>query len=180
MILLNAFGRAIDDERLRALITFAADGIDLGDDVIIELGATRGIDGEAAGLFRSPPYGWHTNVYPSARYLVRAAFRSEHELLSGDHWPCTASALPGGRGTAHLSYLDAYAPLPPARLDALEEELVYLFGHECFHLLQHRRDEAAGWTLYQAPDGSHDGDRLEREAEAHGQARLAAFRAARS
>jgi hypothetical protein len=176
MILRNRFSRVISDERLTDLVTFAADGITLSDDVIIELGPTSGVDGEAAGLFRSPPYGWHINSHPAARYLVRAAFRSEHELLDGTHWPCTASATPTGRGSAHLAYIDAYAPLPHITVNTLEEELVYIFAHECFHLDQHRRDEAAHWTLYTHDDGSHDGDRTEYEAEANGQARLAAFR----
>ena len=176
MILRNRFPHVISDERLGELVTFAADGIALGDDVIIELGTTSGVDGEAAGLFRSPPYGWHTNSHPDARYLVRAAFRSEAELLDGTHWPCSSSPAPVGRGSAHLAYLDAYAPLPRATVQTLEEEIVYIFGHECFHLDQHRRDEAAGWTLYTHADGTHDADRIEHEAEANGQARLAAFR----
>jgi len=179
VILKNRFPRAIDDARLAELVAFAANGIPLGEEVLVELGPTSGVDGEAAGLFRTPPYGWDQKRYPEARFLVRAAFRSERELVDGSHWPCTASVRPAGRGTSHLNYLGAYAPLPPVQVEDLEEELVYLFGHECFHLDQYRRDQAADWTLYEGPDGSHDADRLEREAEAHGQARLAAFRRAR-
>ena len=178
MILKNRFRRAISDERLADLVAIAAAGIPLGDDVIIELAPTSGVDGEAAGLFRTPPYGWDQKRYPEARYLIRAAFRSERELLDGSHWPCTASERPTGRGTSHLNYLAAYHPLPAVRLEDLEEELVYLFGHEIFHLDQYRRDAAADWTLYVLPDGSHDGDRIEREAEANGHDRLAVFRRA--
>jgi hypothetical protein len=179
VILKNRFRRAVSDERLAALVSIAAAGIPLGDDVIIELAPTSGVDGEAAGLFRTPPYGWDQKRYPEARYLIRAAFRSERELLDGSHWPCTASERPMGRGTSHLDYLAAYHPLPPVRLEDLEEELVYLFGHEIFHLDQYRRDAAADWTLYVLPDGSHDGERIEREAEANGHDRLAVFRRAR-
>lgn len=179
MILKNRFRRAISDERLADLVAVAADGIPLGDDVLVELGPTSGVDGEAAGLFRTPPYGWDQKRYPEARFSVRAAFRSERELVDGSHWPCTASERPAGQGSSHLNYLAAYRPLPAVRLEDLEEELVYLFGHEVFHLDQYRRDAAADWALYALPDGSHDGDRIEREAEVHGQNRLAAFRRAR-
>lgn len=180
MILKNRFPRLIDDARLADLVSFAANGIPLGDEVIVELGTTSGVDGEAAGLFRTPPYGWDLKRYPEARYLIRAAFRSETELRDGSHWPCTSSETPRGQGFSHLDYRAAYAPLPRVRLDDLEEELVYLFGHECFHIAQYRRDRDADWTLYELPDGSHDGDRIEREAEAHGQDRLAAFRVRRA
>lgn len=176
MILRNRLPRAIGDAALRDLVAFAAGGIPLGDDVLVELGTTSGLDGEAAGLFRTPPYGWHTKAHPGARFLLRAAFRSERELLDGSHWPCTASARPSGRGTGHLDYPASYAPSPPVTVRSLEEELVYILGHESFHLDQWRRDAAAGWTLYELPDGAHDADRVEREAEAAGQGRLAAFR----
>jgi hypothetical protein len=176
VIIKNRFSRLIDDARLAALVTFAADGIALGDDVLVELSTSTGLDGDAAGLFRTPPYGWDTKVHPGARYYLRAAFRSEREIADGSHYPCTASRVPNGAGFNHLDYLDCYAPLPPVQVASLEEELVYIFGHECFHLDQHRRDEAADWRLYELPDGGTDHDRIEREAEEAGQARLAAFR----
>lgn len=174
MFLKNKLSRVIGDEELRELIAFAADGLDLSD-VLVEAGFTTGLDGEAAGLFRSELYGWDATRYSAARLYVRAGFPQGDDLRAAHH-PCTASPVPSGPGFNHLDYPASYAPNPPVTVDSLEEELVYIYGHEFGHVEQWRADEAAGWTLYQRPDGSHDADRIEREAEARGQARLAAFR----
>jgi hypothetical protein len=172
----NRLRAAIDDERLRDLVTFAAGPVALGPDVLVELGLTRGLDGHAAGLFRSPPYGWDSDGHPEVRYFLRAAFPGLTPLLEGSHWPCESSRTPSGPGRNHLKQIDAYGPIGTVRLVGLEEEIVYLLGHESWHLEQHRRDEASGWQLYAHPDGSTDHDRLEREAELVGRDRLAAFR----
>lgn len=173
----NRLRAAISDERLRELATFAAGPVALGPDVLVELGVTRGLDGYAAGLFRSPPYGWDASGYPQVRYFLRAAFPGPDSLLNGRHWPCESSREPSGPGRSHLRQIDAYGRIGRVRLENLEEEIVYLLGHESWHLEQHRRDEASGWRLYVRPDGAHDGDRLEREAELVGRQRLADFRA---
>jgi hypothetical protein len=172
----NRFRAAITDARLRELATFAAGPVALGPEVLVELGETRGLDGHAAGLFRSPPYGWDASGYPEVRYFLRAAFPGLAPLLDGRHWPCESSRTPAGPGRNHLRQIDAYGPIGPVRLEGFEEEIVYLLGHESWHLEQHRRDEASGWRLYANADGSTDHDRLEREAELVGRERLAAFR----
>lgn len=174
MFLKNKLTRYLSDQELARLIAVAADGLDLRD-VLVEAGFVSGLDGEAAGLFRSAPYGWDLARFPEARLYVRAGFPRGQDLIAAHH-PCSASPTPAGPGCNHLAYLPAYRPLPAVTLQDLAEELVYIYGHEFTHVAQWRADQAAGWTLYQRADGSHDADRLEHEAEAAGQARLGAFR----
>ena len=174
MFLKNKLSHEISDDALLELIDIAADGLDL-DDVLVEAGFITGLDGEAAGLFRSALYGWDRSRYPHAQLYVRAAFPQGSDLRA-DHYPCTASSIPAGPGFNHLDYPAAYAPHPPVTVHSLEEELVYIYGHEFGHVEQWRADAAADWTLYTRADGSHDGERIEREAEERGQRRLAAFR----
>ena len=178
MYLKNKLTAVISDERLTELARFAAGPLDLSD-VLVEAGFTTGLDGEAAGLFRTPLYGWDATRHPGATFLVRAAFPQSDLSPAGGHWPCHSSRTPAGRGANHLRYLDAYDGLPATTVDDLEEELVYILGHEFRHLAQWRADAAANWTLYVRADGSHDAEYVEHEAEAAGQARLAAFRAQR-
>lgn len=177
MFLKNKLSQYVSDQELTGLVRFAADGLDLRD-ILVEAGFVSGLDGEAAGLFRSQPYGWDRARFPNARLYVRAGFPRGQDLQRAHH-PCSASPTPAGPGRNHLDYLPAYRPLPAVTLADLAEELVYIYGHEFAHVSQWRADQAAGWTLYQRPDGSHDADRLEHEAEAAGQARLAAYRRAR-
>ncbi len=178
MYLKNKLDSVLSDERLIELVHVAAGPLDLSD-VLVEIGRTNGLDGEAAGLFRTPLYGWDAGRYPAANFLVRAAFPHGDLSPAGGHWPCTASRTPAGPGTNHLHYIDAYEGLPAVTVHDLEEELVYILGHEFRHLAQWRADQAANWTLYLLPDGSHDADAVEHEAEAAGQAILRTFRAQR-
>lgn len=174
----NRLAAHLSDRRLLELAEFAAGGIPTHD-LLVEAGFTSGLDGHAAGLFRASLYGWDAKRHPDLRFYLRAAL-PEHDLrVAGSHWPCRTTREPGGPGRSHLRYLAAYAPLPTVTVHDLDEELVYILAHEFAHLAQWRADQAAGWRLYRRLDGSHDEDRIEREAEARGQARLAAFRAAR-
>jgi hypothetical protein len=180
MIIENRLPGELTPARLRELIEFAADGTDLRG-VYLELGSTYGLDGYAAGLFRTPPYRWTNKQHPNAEHLVRCAFPAGTRLERSDpHWPCTASPTPSGPGRSHLCYLPAYRPNPPARLNDYEEEIVYIFAHEIHHLQQWRIDRASGWRSYLDAAGEHDSDRLEREAESVGLARLSAFRTQRA